>query len=546
MSEGDEPTVHLSDLDRTSKIDEICERFESQWRAGLRPEVDSFLTRVDSDLQPALRSELEALRLELARRGGLGADAQAWPPLGGIVGEYELLEEIGQGGMGHVYKARHVQMGRYVALKRLAPYLATGDTTRASRRFRREIRATARLRHPNVVTAFDAGEHNGVPYLVMELIDGIDLARLVRQRGPLAIADALSLLIQVAHGLGYAHGEGVIHRDVKPSNLHLGSSGDVKVLDLGLARIHKPDSPTEQLSEPSAELTAAGTFLGSVDYMAPEQALDTSRADARSDIYSIGCTLHYLLTGKAVYSGSSTLERLLAHREAPVPSLRSQRPDCPEQLDLLFQRMIAKRPENRPQSVADLAAELDDCRQALGPEHSRPGPVRPAPPLALRSPLVGVPGESAPHTASVGSGSSVTVPDPGLMVSRKLPGIPRLIPYAALAIFAGFAFMLLRPREPARAGVLLMTDQHHVNGALVEIDGRRVSEMSSVSGALPYTAFEVKPGFHTVRISKPGYQPLDTSFSVHPGGRWEISIRLFPDKTTPRSPATDAPLPANP
>jgi serine/threonine protein kinase len=519
---GDETRSHTSDLDRTSRIDELCERFESQWSRGLRPDVDSYLTEVDAELQPLLRRELETLRLELARRGDPGSGSATWPALGGVVGEYELLEEIGQGGMGHVYKARHVHMGRVVALKRLSPSLVSGDPLRASRRFRREVRATARLRHPNVVTAFDAGEHQGVPYLVMEYIEGIDLARLVRQRGPLAISDALSLLIQVARGLDYAHREGVIHRDVKPSNLHLGSQGDVKVLDLGLARIQAPEEVSTASGEASADLTSSGTFLGSVDYMAPEQALDTRSADARSDIYSLGCTLHYLLTGRSVFAGNSTLERLIAHRELPPPSLKAQRPDCPDPLDALFQRMVAKRPEDRPQSVSDLAAELEDCRRMLGPEHARPAPVQPAPFLPPRA-------ISANFDSEPAFDSAQTVPDPALRGTRGRIDHRRLIPYVALLVFAGFAFLALRPRAPGRGGVLLMTDQLHVNGAQVKIDGVRVAQMGAVGDALPYAAFDVTAGFHEIEISKPGYKPLKTSFTVAPGGRWEISIRLFPE-----------------
>lgn len=276
------------------------------------------------------------------------------------LGDYTLLEIIGSGGMGTVYKAIHRPMDRLVALKTLPPALT--ESPDALRRFRREAQAVARLSHPNIVVAHDAGEADGVHFLVMELIDGEDLARLVRDQGPLPVEQAVDFLLQAARGLEYAHGVGVIHRDIKPSNLLLDKDGAIKILDLGLARFQTAEQPSD--------LTGSGSVLGTIDYVAPEQAANTKHADHRADIYSLGCTLYYLLTGRPVYGGETTVERLLAHREEPIPSLREPRSDVSSDLDCIFQKMVAKRPEDRFQSMGDVIRALGSCRllaEAISP-----------------------------------------------------------------------------------------------------------------------------------------------------------------------------------
>jgi len=250
-----------------------------------------------------------------------------------------------------------------VAIKVLAKGRATSPEAIA--RFHREMAVVGQLIHPNIVTAYDAGEQAGVHYLVMEYVEGQDLARIVKQRGPLPVGQALQCILQAARGLAYAHEKGIVHRDIKPGNLLLDHKGTVKILDLGLARLGGPLGLGEDLE--GERLTQSGQVMGTCDYMAPEQALDTHLADARSDIYSLGCTFYRLVVGRAPYKGDTLMQVLLAHREAAIPSLCSARPDVSPQVDAVFQKMVAKRPEDRYQSMAELAADLEALLGLRGP-----------------------------------------------------------------------------------------------------------------------------------------------------------------------------------
>ena len=268
------------------------------------------------------------------------------------IGQYQVLGPIGRGGMGVVYKGYHPRLQRHVAIK-LLHGLHLADNT-AIIRLQREQAAAGRVEHENIIYAFDAGEQDGVDYLVMEYVEGVDLARLVAGSGPLSVADSCEIARQVALGLGHIEACGLVHRDIKPSNLMLSTQGVVKILDLGLARLRQGPIDEE-------EATHSGFLLGTADYMSPEQ-IDTPRdADVRSDLYSLGCALFKLLVGHAPFSDkehSSYSQKIDAHRREPPPPIRTLRADVPEGLDQLLSRLLAKDPADRPQHPDDVAAVL--------------------------------------------------------------------------------------------------------------------------------------------------------------------------------------------
>jgi serine/threonine protein kinase len=322
-------------------------------------ELAAFRESLPPDRQPQ-RAEDLVRELVLAERLTLfQAEKVCQGRIRGLVfDEYTVLDRLGTGGMGQVFKAEHHTMGRLVALKMLPP--AMMDSPEAVRRFHREVRAAARLLHPNIVTAFDAREHDGICCLVMEYVDGQDLASLVKEEGPLRTAAAVDCILQAARGLHYAHGEGVVHRDIKPSNLLVDKRGTVKILDLGTARIF------DECEDAADRLSQSDPVLGTCDYMAPEMADDAAATDRRADIYSLGCTLFRLLTGDPPFPRGSTIEILLAHREAPIPSLSDERGDVSDGLDAACRKMLAKNPNDRQQSMGEVIEALEQAMAVYG------------------------------------------------------------------------------------------------------------------------------------------------------------------------------------
>ena len=289
-----------------------------------------------------------------------------------IMGNYVVLSKLGSGGMGSVFKARHRRMKRIVALKMLNKEML--DSPASLQRFQREVESIAKLMHPGVVAAYDADEGPLGHFLVMEYVEGNDLLNLVAKNGPFSVPRAVDTIVQAARAMAYVHSRGLIHRDIKPANFLVDGSGNVKVADLGLVRVEKESDGSSSSTETEG-LTQACTIAGTLEYMAPEQAMDTKTADARADIYSLGCTLWYLLTAKVVYPADTQMKKVLAHQNAPIPSLRQFRPDAPAPLEFVFRKMLAKSITDRYQTMDEVVVDLEKVARGLGGDMPPPAAV---------------------------------------------------------------------------------------------------------------------------------------------------------------------------
>jgi serine/threonine protein kinase len=273
---------------------------------------------------------------------------------------YRIVRQLGEGGMGTVYLAQHVLMDRMVALKVMNQALMSHPE--AIERFLREVKTAAKLDHENIVRAFDAEQVGSFHLLVMEYVDGESLDRVVAKEGPLPIYRACDYLRQVAEGLESAHQMHTVHRDIKPSNLILSKMGLVKILDFGLAKLRSE-------KEVNGALTRDNAMMGTPAYLAPEQATDARSADIRADIYSLGCTLYFLLTGKPPFEGNSVMSYLAHHMQTPAPSISSLRAEVPPELAQFIERMVAKKPEDRPQTPQEIVDALGPfCKDIPSPE----------------------------------------------------------------------------------------------------------------------------------------------------------------------------------
>jgi len=327
------------------------------------------------------------------------------------LGQYLILERLGDGGMGQVFKARHQDMKRTVAVKVIRKELL-GDPETASR-FRREVEMISQLTHPHIAHAYDAGLTGPTFYLVMEYIEGVSLSSLVNQKGQLAVEQVCDYIRQAALGLQHIHERGLVHRDIKPLNLivtgQLGAPvarivtgqvgvpttravaaddgpeqfpwGVVKIMDLGLARLQH----VAERGAAGSETTAGQVVMGTLDYMAPEQALDFHQADIRADIYSLGCTFHFLLTGQPPFPAETNAKKLLLHQMKEPPPLEQFRRDLPPSVPAVVRTMLAKRPEDRWQSpvevaraLAPLVATVPNGARALVPVRANPANLSPA------------------------------------------------------------------------------------------------------------------------------------------------------------------------
>ena len=268
---------------------------------------------------------------------------------GFVLGKYKLLRLLGSGGMSSVYLAEHATLHNKVAIKVL-PVKRVNKTSYLAR-FEREAQSSARLNHPHIARAFDLDSSGAIHFIVMEYIDGTDLQARVKKDGPLPVRMAADFIRQAALGLHYAHEEGLVHRDIKPANLIVDTRGHIKILDLGLALAN--DDEDGSLTKEHDE-----KVLGTADYLSPEQARNSHLADRRSDIYSLGCTLYYLLVGRAPFAKGSLAERIRGHMNEPAPNPLDTRPDVPNAIVELYFRMMEKHPDARQQTAQEVADSL--------------------------------------------------------------------------------------------------------------------------------------------------------------------------------------------
>ena len=509
----------------------------------LKNELEAFLVQLRQPLspdpfetEPGCRTATELVQA-LVREGSDGTldpTANANTGIQGAelplrhLGQYELLSKLGEGGMGAVYKARHLKLDKIVALKVLPPE-RTKDKS-AVARFAREMRAVGKLDHPNIVRAMDAGEVDGTHFLVMEYVQGIDLSQLVRARGPLPVAEACELIRQAALGLDEAHELGMVHRDIKPSNQMLCTAGKrkppvVKILDLGLALLSEAHAADAQ------GLTGTGQMMGTLDYMAPEQGGDSHVVDIRADIYSLGASLYKLLTGEAIYHGpqyQSNMQKLMALATQPAPPIQSRRAGIPDQLAASMHRMLDKSPSGRyatPKEVADalapfcagadLAALLSDAN--LAASTARDASLSVTDPLSSSDVRTDPPFE----VPSLQCGTSLRdvnrFAERGATISRKPP---RWLP---LAIGGGGLAALL-------AGIILYWQTPH-GTVRIEINDENITAQVDAKGVEIKKGddkpIRLEPGDHGLRIKHGDLEFQTNKFVLAKGGAVALKIELL-------------------
>ncbi len=417
------------ELTRIAAYDQICDRFEAAWRTGGQPQLEDALGAEPEPGRSVLLRELLAVELEQRNQRGEHPSpaeylarfpaCQSWldelwrknaNPAAPVdenraelptqhdldieitssmaphaesptarpeaIGRYRLLECLGEGGMGTVYHGRHTMIDREVAIKVLRADLARSAL--AGQRFLREAQACVKLVHPNIVTTHDVDRIGELVFMTMELLDGLNLAQYVNKRGPLPPPEAARIIQQSAQALSYAHSQGIIHRDIKPHNIMVLADGRVKLLDMGLARIldddfdaaqreadADPNSPSRPFESVALRCTTPGSLLGTLAYMPPEQARDARQADARSDIYSLGCTLYFLLSGEHAFTGEKPEVVVAKHARAEYRRLAELNPQIPAELAAIVEQMIALEPSERYSTATEVVNALSDWLQSL-------------------------------------------------------------------------------------------------------------------------------------------------------------------------------------
>jgi serine/threonine protein kinase len=469
------------------------------------------------------------------------------PPELARSGKFEVLDKLGEGGMGAVYKARHKFLGELIAIKVMkAGALATPQ---ARGRFLREMKSAGQLKHANIVRALDAEQLGDLLVLVMEFVAGITLDRLVAQRGPLPVDFACRCVVQAAQGLQHAHEKGMVHRDIKPANLIIAAKEkEVKLLDFGLARGPRESAQTYR--------TQIGAVIGTPAYMAPEQTTDASRADIRSDIYSLGCTLYYLLAGQSAFQRGSVVNTMLAQVEEQARPLTEVRADVPAGLWDVVAKMLAKKPDERFQTPKEVeeallpfatgaaraaqpgAAQAAEAANAptLPPGDTdevkpQPPPLPAAdateqvPPFPLAEPIPDAAGRVAQKRKNAAAGRRLT-PARAAMVAGML----------TTALLGAVAVVVMTPDG---GKVLVEIDQAD---AEVLVDGKKINVR--VPGDMEPIEISVKDEReYTLLVKKGGFEAETRKFTYRTGKGQPIRVRL---KKLAKAPAAQAPRPAAP
>uniref|UniRef100_A0A7C2JXV3 Protein kinase domain-containing protein n=1 Tax=Schlesneria paludicola TaxID=360056 RepID=A0A7C2JXV3_9PLAN len=472
-------------------------------------------------------------------------------------GKYLLLDQLGSGGMGTVFRARQTGMGRVVALKVMSRKLIRDAQSLA--RFQREIQAAAALQHPNIVLALDADSHHGVPYLVMEFVDGKDLRTLLRQQGRLPIGLACEYARQAALGLQQAHERGMVHRDIKPANLLLTRSASgrplVKILDFGLARFQSESRET-------GEITRTGEIMGTPDYISPEQASDTRSADIRSDIYSLGCTLYHWLAGSVPFPGNTLMERLMARATRDPTPLSQMRSDVPAELSAVVQRMLDRDPAQRNQTPAQVADALAHfCVMTAAPVIARPV-ASPAPSTEAATQELSLPtrgdGDLQQFLAVLDAEATLpggTVETQGLSPGPDRPQVSVAVPpapasrlqrslrrhaqadrrrgWVAAAVVGVVALLvggLALWQSGNRTTLVVDWPLPEREDATLEADGRALRLPAS-------SRFELSGpvGRRSLRLTRKGYEPVEFQRELARGVRETISPQWLPNAATRRA-----------
>ncbi|QDU26519.1 Serine/threonine-protein kinase PknH [Anatilimnocola aggregata] len=278
---------------------------------------------------------------------------------GNQFGNYEILTMISNASTGAIYKAQRRSDGLIVSLKVVPKELA--KLPDFMKRMKREFELTKNIQHPHVVASYELGEVQGRSFLAFEYVGGADLGRVVNEHGPLAVPVAIETARRIADGLAHLHSKGIVHRNLKPQNVLVSVQGNLKIANLTMAL---EDDARAFLAGRDRNLTVMGETLGTPDYIAPEQAADSHNVDGRADLYSFGCTLHYLLTGRPPYNEKNAMAKIMAHQQSPIPSLRQSNSEIPVWLDTLFQKLLAKKPADRPASAAEVVSALSETSEA--------------------------------------------------------------------------------------------------------------------------------------------------------------------------------------